>query len=109
MAVKLRRCSLTESTINILEMLAKQVIERFVLPGILISAEPPEPIAAFRDVQRLKSGRGGFRRRAFALKKFPRLFQQLPAAIFFFLADPGSPINPGAEAFFVYPRAGKRS
>src|SRR5439155_7974718 len=48
-----RRRRITQDQVDVLQVLAKQVIERFVLSAGVVVAEPPTPIASLSDVNLL--------------------------------------------------------
>ena len=78
--------------VDVLEVLAEELVEERVVLGRKIRAIPPKPVAALRRVDLAQSGvalRG--RERAgvdLALEKLARLAEQIPAAVFLLLADP---------------------
>ena len=99
--IELRRIRRLQEDVDVLQVLAEQVIEQPVLCGRMIVAEPPEPVAPFGDVDfvpRAGEELGGQRVRRFGLielrlfEELARLVEQIPRGVILGVTDPDAEV-----------------
>ena len=89
---QVRRRRRPQEGVDVLEVLAEQVVEQRVLGAGVVVAVPPEPVATFGDVQLLPGLADLVRRRQGRLRVFAQVLagavQRVPGGVVLFVADP---------------------